>query len=91
MSFRAESPPFDPYQAIRVLNRHVVRYVIVGGMAAAMYGSPSITGDLDVCYARDRDNLSALAAALREMNANERGSPSSGATVRSATERRPAA
>jgi hypothetical protein len=73
MSFRADSPPFDPYLAIRVLNHQGVRFLIVGGMAAAMYGSPSVTGDLDVCYARDPGNLVALAAALQELHARLRG------------------
>lgn len=30
-------------------------------------GSPTLTVDLDVCYARDRDNLERLAAALGEL------------------------
>jgi hypothetical protein len=73
MSFQADSPPFDPYAAIRVLRRHSVQFLVVGGMAAAVYGSPTITGDLDICYARDQPNLKALAAALQELHARLRG------------------
>ncbi len=44
-------------------------------MAAAVRGSPLITGDVDVCYARDDENLARLAAALRELGATLRGAP----------------
>jgi len=40
-----------------------------------MRGSPSITNDVDICYARDDDNLERLAAALRELRARLRGAP----------------
>lgn len=73
MSFQADSPPFDPYAAIRVLRDHDVRFLVVGGMASAVHGSPTITGDLDICYARDQGNLQALAAALQELRARLRG------------------
>jgi hypothetical protein len=73
MNLRADSPPFDPYAAIRVLRRHGVRFLVVGGMAAVVYGSPTVTGDLDICYARDQGNLQALAAALQELRARLRG------------------
>ena len=68
-------PPFDPLAALRVLNRHGVRFIVIGGIAATMRGSPVITGDLDLCYARDKRNLEALAAALRELGAKLRGAP----------------
>lgn len=38
-------------------------------------GSPTLTVDLDVCYARDRDNLERLAAALGELGTTLRGAP----------------
>lgn len=60
-----------------ILNRldaHNVRYIIVGGAALVMQGSAYITEDLDIVYARDDDNLAALAAALKELNAHLRGS-----------------
>ena len=34
-----------------------------------------ITGDLDLCYARDDHNMEALAGALRELDARLRGAP----------------
>jgi hypothetical protein len=67
--------PFDPLQALRALDRHRVRFVLIGGLAARLLGSPSVTNDLDICHDRERDNLDALAAALRELGARLRGVP----------------
>jgi hypothetical protein len=66
---------FDPIQGLRVLDEHGVRYVVIGGVAGAIHGSPSITQDLDVCYDRRPDNLERLAEALRSINARLRGAP----------------
>ena len=66
-------PSFDPARALAVLTRHGVRFVVIGGLAANVLGSPSITQDLDICYARDDPNLERLAAALKELNARLRG------------------
>ena len=52
-----------------------MRFVIIGGFAGRLRGSPSFTGDLDICHARDRKNLEALATALRELRARLRGAP----------------
>jgi hypothetical protein len=66
---------FDPLAAFRVLRDHDVRFVLIGGFAAALRGSPVITGDLDICYARDDANLEALADALYSLGARLRGTP----------------
>jgi hypothetical protein len=71
MSTRA----FDPAAAIRVLQKYRVRFLIIGGLAGRLWGAPSITNDLDICYARDRENLARLAAALKELKARLRGVP----------------
>src|SRR5437867_5021770 len=47
---------FDPLRTLEVLLRHGVRFVLIGGYAGQIRGSPIITGDLDICYARDDDN-----------------------------------
>lgn len=65
----------DARDAISVLSAHKVRFVVIGGIAAVLLGSPQLTFDLDVCYARDPDNFEALAAALRELGARLRGAP----------------
>lgn len=68
-------PPFDPLVGLRRLAEHRVRFVVIGGFAAALRGSPMITGDIDICYARDPDNLERLAAALDGLGARLRGAP----------------
>lgn len=65
----------DPVPILRTLHEHGVAFVVIGGMAAALHGSPSLTLDLDVCYDRDRGNLEALAGALRALHARLRGAP----------------
>jgi hypothetical protein len=52
-----------------------VRFVVIGAFAGRLLGSPSLTRDLDICYARDPKNLGALAAALAELHARLRGAP----------------
>ncbi len=64
---------FAPRHALRELQRHGVRFVLIGGMAGRALGSPTITDDLDVCYDRAPDNLERLAAALSELGARLRG------------------
>ena len=66
-------PPFDPLAMLDVLGRYDVRYVMIGGLAGRLWGSPTVTNDLDVCYAQERTNLRRLADALRELNARLRG------------------
>ena len=52
-----------------------VRFVMVGGFAGTVLGSPRITIDLDVVYARDPDNLARLAGALEPLSPYLRGAP----------------
>lgn len=54
------------------LVRHRVQFIVIGGLAAVLHGSPAATFDADICPARDPDNLGRLAAALREMDARIR-------------------
>ena len=58
---------------VRLLGRHRVRYVLIGGLAAVTHGAPLVTQDVDVCHARDTENLDRLADALLEVNAELRG------------------
>ena len=66
---------FDPLLALRVLDAHGVRFVMIGGFAGRLHGSPTVTNDLDVCYARDPENLERLATALQELRASLRDAP----------------
>ena len=64
---------FSPLDMLRVLDRHRVAFVLIGGVAARLHGSPSLTGDVDVCYDRGKENLERLAEALKELQARLRG------------------
>lgn len=65
--------PFDPGRILGVLGAHDVRFVVIGGMAGRLLGSPTVTNDLDICHAIDGDNLARLSAALTELQARLRG------------------
>lgn len=67
---------FEPESVIRLLGRHRVRYVLIGGLAAITHGAPLVTQDIDICCATDADNLASLADALREAHAELRGADS---------------
>jgi hypothetical protein len=64
--------PFDPARLLEVLDRHDVEYVLIGGLAGALHGSPAATNDADICPARTPKNLSRLADALVELGARIR-------------------
>ena len=51
----------------RLLNRHRVRYVLVGGVAANLHGSVRATKDVDVLVPRDLKNTQRMLAALAEL------------------------
>lgn len=68
----AEAIPYRPDEILEVLEHHSVQYVVIGGLAAQIHGSPYITRDVDVTPARNRDNFAKLAAALRELEAKVR-------------------
>jgi hypothetical protein len=63
---------FQPEPMLEVLEHHGVRYVVIGGLAATLHGSPLPTRDMDICPSRDAESLGPLAAALREMGARVR-------------------
>ena len=67
--------PFDPLRILRELSDAQVRFVVIGAFAGRLLGSPSITRDLDVCYARDAQNLESLAQVLVGLGARLRGAP----------------
>lgn len=64
---------FDPLEAFRVLDRHGVLFVVIGGVGARLHGSPTVTNDTDICYERSAENLERLAAALSDLGAKLRG------------------
>lgn len=67
------SSSFDPLAALHALTDAGVEFVLIGGVAARLHGSPSLTRDLDICHARDDANLERLARVLRDLHARLRG------------------
>jgi hypothetical protein len=67
-----ETVPYRPDKLLEALERHGVHYVVIGGLAAELRGSPYVTRDVDVTPSRERLNLGRLAIALREVNARLR-------------------
>lgn len=57
------------------LLHHGVEFVVIGGQAATLHGSPLATFDVDVCYRRTPDNLARLATALQELHPTLRDAP----------------
>ncbi len=63
---------FDPRPICRILNEENVNYVVVGGLAAVVHGSPLPTADVDVVPDRSSENMKRLAIALRRLDAKLR-------------------
>ena len=71
MTVGEEPGALDPAGIVAALERHHVRYVIIGGVAAQLHGSPAPTRGLDVTPERSAPNLARLAAALASVEAQE--------------------
>lgn len=54
---------------LRLLGRHGVEHVVVGGVAAVLQGAPILTRDLDIVHSRSPENIRRLLAALSELHA----------------------
>jgi hypothetical protein len=62
----------DLPRMLAVLERHQVRYVLIGGLAAVYHGSPFPTEDADITPAAGAENLQRLSAALIDLKARIR-------------------
>lgn len=69
------SADFDPIPIIEALAQARVDFVLIGGLAGGVHGSTYPTYDLDVMYARDRENLERIALVLSELEATLRCAP----------------
>jgi predicted nucleotidyltransferase len=58
---------FNPAAILAALERHSVRYILIGGLAANAHGVRRTTRDVDIIVERSRDNLERLADAAREL------------------------
>ena len=67
------SPPALRAKALlETLTAHEVEFLLIGGVAERLWGSPRVTDDLDICAADSRANLRRLAAALNALEAQFR-------------------
>lgn len=64
--------PLRPAEIFATLAEHGVRYVVIGGLAAVLHGSPTITADADICADRSPENLQHLVDALKDLHARIR-------------------
>ena len=63
---------FQPQEILAALDGHGVDFVLIGGLAATLHGSPHLTQDVDITPSLDSDNLTRLSAALTELAARVR-------------------
>lgn len=68
-------PPLRADRILKTLLDEGVDFVLIGGLASQVHGSPSLTGDVDICYSLDGDNLKRLAKALHRLRASRRTMP----------------
>jgi hypothetical protein len=61
------SPDFK--ELLNILEKHKVRYLVVGGYAVMKYTEPRFTKDLDIWVCTDKENSEAIYAALKEFGA----------------------
>ncbi|MDQ3957790.1 MAG: hypothetical protein M3273_05655 [Actinomycetota bacterium] len=67
------TPPVSPERILKVLYRHGVDYVVIGGVGAILQGVElPRTLDLDVAASHGKTNLRRLTAALSELDARLR-------------------
>ncbi|GMU37153.1 MAG: hypothetical protein AMXMBFR22_13440 [Phycisphaerae bacterium] len=57
--------PPDFREFLKLLNKHEVRYLVVGGYAVGFHGYPRTTADLDVWVSATPENAARVVAALK--------------------------
>jgi hypothetical protein len=71
----SEHPLLRADLILRALLDADVRFVLIGGLASQVHGSPSLTGDVDICFELEGENLARLAGALDALAAIRRELP----------------
>ena len=61
--------PFRPREMLDILAQHGAVFIVIGGVAATLHGSPLGTADLDTVAHRTKENRDALARALSDLRA----------------------
>ena len=68
-----DPPPLSADEILRRLVERGVDFVVIGGIAAVLQGSARNTFDLDICFATDDANLTALGEVLTALGARLKG------------------
>lgn len=58
-------PILEFEKILKALHKENVKFLLVGGMAGISHGMNYVTDDLDICYLRTAENLSALVKAIK--------------------------
>lgn len=58
--------PQEFKEFLRLLHRHDVRYLLVGGWAVGLYGHVRATGDIDIWIAKDPENAASVVRVLHD-------------------------
>lgn len=66
---------FAPDKLLQQLCQYHVDFIVIGGVAAGIYGLDRQTFDLDVLYRRSPENIANLVAALTPLEPYLRGAP----------------
>lgn len=61
----------DTQQFLALLHKYQIKYLVVGGEAVIYYGYPRLTGDIDLFYSLDDENVDLLYDALSEFWGND--------------------
>jgi len=79
LSWPLERQAFDfmvsTLDLLKRLNKHHVKFVLVGGVACVIHGSQVVTQDVDICAPLTPENLSGLIASLAGAHPRFRMSP----------------
>lgn len=60
-------------RAIQALADEKVEFVLIGGVAAELHGSATVTFDIDICYSRTNLNAHRIVSALAPFHPRPRG------------------
>jgi hypothetical protein len=66
------TPELDIAAVLGALQRRGVEFVLIGGLAGVIHGSPFPTEDIDISPERSQENLSRLSEALADLRATVR-------------------
>lgn len=65
----------DFLEALRILRKHDVEFIVIGGVCAVLHGAPISTFDLDLVHSTAPDNIDRLIKALADLEAFYRERP----------------